>query len=242
MIKQIPNIITSANLFCGCLAILNIFHQNIPNAAIFIIAALIFDFLDGFLARKLKVISPLGKQLDSLADMVTFGVVPGMLLYQLMLKSNYYAMFESRMMFKFFLYYMFIVPVFSAWRLAKFNNDERQSAWFVGLPTPANTLLILSLAMMVYHNQFGLQRYILNSWSLVCIASLSSWLLIAEIPLVSLKFKNLAWKENKSQYLLLAFAAILLPVGKFAAVPVIILFYIILSLLNPPGKQQVISQ
>ena len=234
MLKQLPNLMTCGNLLCGCLAIVNIFHGRWDHMALLVVIALILDFADGFTARLVNNQSEFGKQLDSLADMVTFGLLPAVAMFHLMLKSQFLELYDNQLLYKFLKYYMFIIAVFSALRLAKFNLDKRQSDHFIGLPTPANTMMIISLPIIAYYNTFGLQRFILNPWMLVGIASLSSWLLIAEIPLVSLKFKNFSWKDNKVQYLLLFFSIILIPVLKFAAIPLIILLYIVFSLISPP--------
>lgn len=234
MLKQLPNLMTCGNLFCGCLAIVNIFHGRWDHMALLVGIAALLDFADGFTARLVNNQSEFGKQLDSLADMVTFGVVPAVAMFHLMLKSQFLELYDNQLLYKFLKYYMFIITIFSALRLAKFNLDKRQADYFIGLPVPANTLMIISLPLIVYYNSFGLQRFILNPWMLVGIASLSSWLLIAEIPLVSLKFKNFKWKDNKVQFLLLFFSMILLPIFKFVAIPLIILIYIVFSLINPP--------
>ena len=239
MLKQLPNLMTCANLFCGCLAIVNIFHGRFDHVAVLVAIAALLDFADGYTARLVNNQSEFGKQLDSLADMVTFGVVPGLAMFHLMLKSQFLELYDNILLFKAIKYYMFIITVFSALRLAKYNIDKRQSSYFIGLPTPANTLLILSFSLIVYYNLYGLQRFILNPWMLTGLASLSAWLLVAEIPLISLKFKNFKWSENKAQFLLLFLSACLLPVLKFAAIPIIIALYIILSLLFPPEPKTV---
>jgi CDP-diacylglycerol---serine O-phosphatidyltransferase len=238
MLKQLPNIMTMGNLLCGCLAIVSIFHGQITHAAVYVVIAAILDFLDGFVARMVNAHSELGKQLDSLADMVTFGVVPGIILFHLMLKSNYFILYEDRMIYRVFKYYMFIVTIFSCLRLGRFNIDARQTSYFIGLPTPANTLLILSIALVVHYNKFGLHLYILNPWVLAGIASLSAALLVAELPLFSLKFKNLRFADNKGQFILLIISLVLLPILKFAAFPVILLIYIILSLIYSPASSE----
>ncbi|MEP7264180.1 MAG: CDP-diacylglycerol--serine O-phosphatidyltransferase, partial [Bacteroidota bacterium] len=234
MLKQLPNLMTVGNLLCGCLAIVSVFHGQPVHAAWYVGIAAVLDFLDGFVARLVNGYSELGKQLDSLADMVTFGVVPGVILYHLMLKSSYFVTYENRDLFRVFKYYMFLVTAFSCIRLAKFNIDIRQTSYFIGVPTPINTMAIVSLWLMVYYNQFGLQHVILNPWVLVGIASISSALLIAEIPLISLKFKNFRFADNKGQFILLTLSIILIPLLKFAALPAILILYILLSAIYPP--------
>lgn len=234
--RHIPNILTCLNLFSGCIAVVAIFHGRMDYAALLICASLAFDFLDGFVARITNSYSEFGKQMDSLADVITFGLVPGLILYHLMLKSNFFILFENRLLFSFFKYYMFIVPVFSALRLAKFNLDKRQSDYFVGLPTPANTIMILSLPLIVSNDHFGLTPYILNPLMLAGIASISAFLLVAEIPLIPLKFKRGKSPEFLPKMILIGGSLLLLAVLRYAAGPAIIIFYIILSLIYPPDK------
>ncbi|MBX3163764.1 MAG: CDP-diacylglycerol--serine O-phosphatidyltransferase [Bacteroidetes bacterium] len=212
MKKHIPNIITLGNLFCGCLAIVKIFEGDLIRAAYLVGIALICDFFDGFAARLLKVTSPIGKDLDSLADMVTFGVVPGLVMFHLNSSLSYFA---------------FIIPIFSAIRLAKFNNDTRQTSSFIGLPTPANAALICSLPLAAGENYAQL-----DSWAYIPIVLIGSLLLVAEIPLFALKFKNFAWADNKIKYIFLVLCLVLLVALKFAAIPLIIILYILLSIVN----------
>ncbi len=234
--RHLPNVITLLNLFCGCLAVLSIFHGRLDHVGLYVGLALVLDFLDGFTARMLNVQSPLGKQLDSLADMISFGLVPGLILFQLMIKSYFFYLYESTVLFTVFKYYMFIVTLFSALRLAKFNLDPRQSDHFIGLPTPANTIFIVALPVILNHDYFRLTPYILNPWILISIASFSAYMLVAEIPLIALKFKTLRLKDNVPQMMLIAAAILLSFRYNYAAVPLIIIFYIILSFIYPPAK------
>lgn len=238
MLKQLPNLMTVGNLLCGCLAIVSVFHGKPVHAAVYVGLAAVLDFLDGFVARIVNGQSEFGKQLDSLADMVTFGVLPGVIMYHLMLKSCYFVMYENRDVYRIFKYYMFLVTAFSCIRLAKFNIDERQTTYFVGVPTPINTMAIVSLSLMVYYNQFGLQGIILNPWVLIGVASVSSALLVAELPLMSLKFKNFGFADNKGRFILLTLSVLLLPLLKFAALPAILILYIILSVIYPPVSKE----
>ncbi len=231
---------TLLNLLCGCIALVSVFHGRIDHAAILVVIAGILDFLDGFVARMMNAHSELGKQLDSLADMVTFGVVPGVILFNLMLQSSYFATFESRLLFSVLKYYMFIVTLFSCLRLAKFNIDPRQTTYFIGLNTPTNTFMILALPLILRHDSFGLGSFILNPFILVGIASLSAFLLVAEIPFISLKFKSLKWNDNRPQYLLILGALLLLIAFRYAGPPLVVIFYLILSLIFPPDKKQVV--
>lgn len=201
------------------------------------LTALVLDFLDGFLARMMNANSELGKQLDSLADMVTFGFVPGMILYQLFI-DHYPIAQHDDLLFKIGSILMFTVTLFSALRLALFNIDQRQASYFIGVPTPANTLMILAFPFIALHDEFGIASFLFQPLSLMIIAAICSYLLVAEIPLISLKIKSLKWSESKAQILLIIGAVILGFTLKYAASPVIIIYYIILSLIYPPYKKQ----
>ncbi len=201
------------------------------------LTALVLDFLDGFLARMMNANSELGKQLDSLADMVTFGFVPGMILYQLFI-DHYPIAQHDDLLFKIGSILMFTVTLFSALRLALFNIDPRQASYFIGVPTPANTLMILAFPFIALHDEFGIASFLFQPLSLMIIAAICSYLLVAEIPLISLKIKSLKWSESKAQILLIIGAVILGFTLKYAASPVIIIYYIILSLIYPPYKKQ----
>jgi CDP-diacylglycerol--serine O-phosphatidyltransferase len=243
MKKYIPNIFTCMNLFCGCIAVIMIFryHPNndpdndlhfLERAAYLVFLAAFFDFLDGLFARILKVHSDMGLQLDSLADMVTFGFVPGAIMYQLLKMSDPSLIYANENFLRIFQFFPFIITIFSALRLAKFNIDERQTDSFIGLPTPANTLLIVALPLILQHDTFHLTGLIRNPYFIVILSVLMSYLLVAEIPLFSLKFKNFGWKQNRYQYVLLTSAIILLSVFFFVAIPLIIFFYVFLSILK----------
>ena len=199
MKKHVPNALTCLNLFAGCLAVTQTFAGRLELAAYLVALAAAFDFADGLLARVLRVSSPIGKDLDSLADMVSFGVVPGALLFQLLTRGG--ADLPDWLP-----YAGFILTVFSALRLAKFNNDTRQTTSFIGLPTPACTLVVASLPLILANDTFGLARLILNPWVLLALTVLLSGLLVAELPLFALKFKNLRWQGNglRLSFLLLA--------------------------------------
>jgi len=224
--KHVPNAITCANLFSGCVGIVFAFQENLVFAAYALFLAAIFDFFDGFASRVLKAFSGIGKDLDSLADMVSFGFLPSAILYELFLQSPTIPNLSP-----YINYAAFLISVFSALRLAKFNNDTRQAESFIGLPTPANAILIASLPMILaQHNSFS--NIILNPWVLAVFVVLMCTLLVAEIPMMSLKFKNTDFNKNIYRYLLLLFSAILILFFKFAAVPVIIFIYITLSLIQ----------
>jgi CDP-diacylglycerol---serine O-phosphatidyltransferase len=234
--RHLPNLMTLANLFCGCLAIVSIFGGELTTASIFIFIAALLDFGDGFVARKLNAFSELGKQLDSLADMVSFGVVPGLMLYALFVMGSTRYDFDPTFMMT-GQYFMFSVTLFSCLRLALFNIDTRQSTYFIGVPTPANTMMIMSLPFILEGNVFGFEDYIYHPFFLILFAGISSYLLVAEIPLLALKFKSFAWNVNKGPYLLLIVSALSILLLKFAAAPIILIFYVILSLIFPPNKK-----
>lgn len=225
MKKHLPNAVTCLNLLCGCLALTNIFAGRLDVGAWFVAAAAAADFADGLLARALRVSSAIGKDLDSLADMVSFGVVPGAIFYALLAQQG----MNPAGLPQWVAYMGFTVTIFSALRLAKFNNDTRQTTSFIGLPTPACTLVVASLPLILSHDQFGLKDIILNPWFLLGLTVLLSGLLVAELPLFALKFKNLRWGDNRRRFLFLLLAAGLLLGLKAAAVPLVVLLYVLLS-------------
>jgi CDP-diacylglycerol---serine O-phosphatidyltransferase len=237
--RHLPNLLTLFNLLCGCIAVVSVFHGRYDYVVILVIAALIADFLDGFTARMLSVQSSFGKELDAIADMVTFGLLPGIILFHLMLKSTYFVHYENRLIFSALKYYMFIVPLFSALRLAKFNTDTRQSKYFVGLPTPANTLWIVSLPFIIRHDVFGLSDFLRHPMTLVGLASLSAWIMVAEIPLISLKVNPKDLRNSRPQLLLLGGSLLIILILRMAAPPVIIAWYVLLSLVFPPVKKSI---
>ena len=218
--KHIPNAITCANLFSGCIGIVYAFNGALEMAAYFVLLSGIFDFFDGFAARLLNVKSNIGKELDSLADMVSFGFLPGVVMFQLLTQSNYPSPYLP--------YMGFIITVFSALRLAKFNIDTRQTEDFIGLNTPMNTLFIVSLPFI----QKDYPSMISSAPLLAGLTILLSWLLVSEIRIFSLKFSSAGWQQNKIKYLFLILSALLIPFLKFLAVPFILILYIGLSLLH----------
>ncbi len=229
----IPNTLTLSNLACGLLAIHSIFTNDYIMAAWLIAFAQVFDFLDGFAARVLKVHSEMGKQLDSLADMVSFGVVPGFMVFKLFKLS----MQGGEPVPDFLPYLAFLIPLFSALRLAKFNIDSRQTDYFIGLPTPANTILIMSIALYgIYGEGENVSQLIFHPFFLVGLTLITSFLLVAEIPLLSLKFKSLNFKENQSRFILLLMIIVLFLIFRIRALVFIIPLYLILSLVFKPKK------
>ena len=219
MKKHIPNIITSLNLFSGCIAILMILKGDFQSALYCVIASGIFDFFDGMVARLLHVKSLIGKELDSLADVISFGLVPGMVMFSLLSKMDTY---------QFVPYLGFLITVFSALRLAKFNIDERQTSDFIGVNTPMNTFLVMSVPFLVERYP----EYINNLYVLISLILITSILLVSEIKLFSMKLSSLKWKDNKFKYAFLILSVILLITLKVLAIPVIFVFYIIFSILH----------
>jgi CDP-diacylglycerol--serine O-phosphatidyltransferase len=238
-IKQhIPNAITLLNLSSGLLAIIAIFKGYYDEAFLFVCLGIFFDFWDGFFARKFKVSGELGLQLDSLADVITSGVVPGLMMFKLLLDiqedstSNYYLT-EDYYYMGFVPYLGFIITLASAYRLAKFNIDTRQTDSFIGLPTPANALFIMSIPMIQFDDTHEwLVNALFNPFVLLGISLVSAYMLNAEIPLFSLKIKTFDWAHNKLQFSFLALSLVLLVVFGFTALPVIILSYVVLSVIN----------
>ena len=224
MKRSIPNAVTCLNLLCGCLALTNIFAGHLEAGAWFVAAAALADFFDGLLARVLRVSSAIGKDLDSLADMVSFGVVPGAMLFKLLATDG-----AATPLGPYLPYVGFLVTIFSALRLAKFNNDTRQTTSFVGLPTPACTLVVASLPLILSYDTFGLRAVILNPIVLVGLTLLLSGLLVAELPLFALKFKNLRWADNRRRFIFLLLGVALVIGLQAAAVPLVVLLYVLLS-------------
>jgi CDP-diacylglycerol--serine O-phosphatidyltransferase len=233
--KHIPNAITCCNLLCGCLAIVQSFEGNLVYAAYLVGLAAVFDFFDGFAARLLRVASPIGKDLDSLADMVTFGVVPGFVMYKMILNTVF---FEVNMNsnkswasdhISYLSYIAFLIPVFSAIRLAKFNNDVRQSDSFIGLPTPANAIFICSIPLIMEYSKIDIS---FNPYTLIVISVVFSLLLVSEIPLFALKFRNFSWRGNRIRYSFLALSLILLITLQFVGISLVILLYILMSVIT----------
>lgn len=235
--KHIPNVLTSFNLFCGCLAAILVLKGVFMTAAYLVFLAAFFDMLDGMIARKVGANSAFGKEFDSLADVVTFGFVPGAILFMLMKESGIEVWADEPLIQKVILYFPFIVTVFSGLRLAKFNIDTRQSTSFLGLPTPANTLMIVSFPLILIQYPGKFDSLILNPIFIIGMSLISCFLLVSEIPLFALKFKTTGFNENRFQYILITLAVILLPLFRFAAIPVLILSYLFLSLLQKVTSQ-----
>jgi CDP-diacylglycerol--serine O-phosphatidyltransferase len=235
--NHIPNFVTSLNLFSGCIGVAAIFSGHTTAAVIMMGAAAVFDYADGMVARALHVKSAIGKELDSLADVVSFGLLPAAIMYQLMLGCLNLPGKESGWLNP-YPYLAFLIAVFSALRLAKFNIDTRQSDSFIGLPTPANALLIASLPMILLQVERSGQKlvpiasFLGNYYFLLALTVVMSYLLVAEIPLFALKFKNFRWQDNKSQFSFVGLSVMLLILLHFIAIPAIILLFILMSVMR----------
>lgn len=227
MKKHIPNFITCLNLFSGCIGTIFAFNGDLKTAAFFVVLSAVFDFFDGFVARLLNVKSEIGKELDSLADMISFGFLPGMVMFQL-ITQNLNQPLSLVGLTSCLPYLAFLITVFSALRLAKFNIDTRQSVDFIGLNTPTNTLFIVSLAFVKedYPTLIG------STALLLVITFLMSYLLIGEFRLFSLKFTSTKWTENRYKFIFLILSGLLILTLQFVAIPIILVLYISLSYLH----------
>ena len=223
--RHIPNTLTCLNLFSGCVAAVMAFQSRYDMALLFIIVGAVFDFFDGMAARALHAYSNIGKDLDSLSDDVSFGVAPSLIVFSLFKEMHYPAYMAS--VVAWLPYLAFLIAVFSALRLAKFNNDTRQTSSFIGLPVPANALFWGSLVA-------GFHPFLINAMFhplyLLILVCLFSWLLVSEIPMFSLKFKNLSWKDNKVSFCFLILSACLLVLLQVRGFAASIICYILISL------------
>lgn len=240
MKRHIPNVITSCNLICGCFAVGAAFRQSFSLALGFIVLGALFDFFDGLVARLLGVSGSMGKELDSLADVVTFGVAPATLVVQMLAIT---APESDSSLMAILPFFGFLIAAFSAFRLAKFNLDTRQTHSFIGLPTPANALFWASLGMSWFDDAspFSLGSP-LSFYLLLAGVFLSCWILVSEIPMFALKFKSFGWKGNEIRYSFM-FATLIITIGSFfthfgvLGIAVTILLYVLISCLTP-SKQK----
>ena len=251
--KHIPNIITLLNLLAGVIAVMLAVSDRLIEAALFVLIGIFFDFFDGLAARLLNVSSELGKQLDSLADMVTSGVVPGIVMYQLFRKSLHkewmdglsceignWVVFEETATTTLGVTKIHLLPfvgllltLAAAYRLANFNIDERQTTTFIGLPTPAMTLFVVSLPLILaYSDIVFIKDLLLNNYFLIIITIVFSVLMNAEIPLFSLKFKNFSFKNNAIEIFFVLMTIILIILLRIIAIPIVILLYVLVSILK----------
>lgn len=249
---NVPNLLTACNMLCGILSILLSLSGRIDLAPYPLFLGAVLDFLDGFVARLLKQQGELGKQLDSLADMVTFGLAPGIMMMVILIlftgtgyPSNinhaFHSWFDDVFMGRqpnFLPFLALLIPFFSMFRLAKFNIDTRQSDRFIGLPTPANTLFFCTFPLVLTQNlvegswQYNLTEVIFHPWFLMIAIIVMSLMLVAELPLFALKFKSFRWKSNEIRYLFLITCSLLIPLTQFWSLGIIILLYLVLSLIE----------
>ena len=248
IMKQIPNLFTLLNLVFGCIAIIYIFKDDgflmtsaadtfsmgLIVAGVYIFLAAVVDFLDGFVARLFKATSEMGAQLDSLADAVTFGVAPGMIMYRLLQLALSKAALPVNDIW--YLLPALLIPCCAVWRLAKFNLDQEQAYYFKGVPTPAAGLTIASLPFIVNTTNNWAEAWLANPYILYIIIVLISFLMVSNIPLISLKFKNFSVKRNTDKFILLLIAVLSILFLKWLAVPVIFIAYVLLSLIFRPNK------
>lgn len=230
---NIANILTLINLFSGCMAVVFIFNYQIELVPYCVLISLVADFLDGFAARLTKSASNIGLQLDSLADVVSFGVVPGAIIFQLLFQKyeSSDAMLSTMRMY-IYSAPAFIVTLFAALRLAKFNVDTRQTDGFIGLATPAATMFVVGLLLIFLNNSYGLAPVVFTGKVLYGTIALLAVLMVAEIPMFSFKFKNYSFGYNKVRYLFIILSVVLLATLKFAAISLIIILYIIVSVIQ----------
>lgn len=242
MKKHIPNLLTSLNLFSGCIASVIALQSDLtmlPWVLFWIVIAALFDFSDGFAARLLKAYSPMGKELDSLADCISFGFVPSAVVFRV-LQSQVHLISENQYMVEYLPYIAFLLAIFSALRLAKFNIDERQSESFIGLNTPANALFWISFCVgIMARTQDGLMYFSPGLvYTLIVGVFVFSFLMVSELPMFSLKIKSLGLKDNLQRYFLAVFMLVLIPFTGYLSISAGILLYIALSIGNVRFKEK----
>ncbi len=232
MKKYLPNVVTLLNLFLGCLAVVMAFQEQLVLAGMFVVIGSLLDFVDGFLARILKAGSVLGEQLDSLADLISFGMAPAAILYQYMADTPQAG---GNQVLSLVPYLAFLITVFSGLRLAIFNVDTRQRTHFVGLPTPANALFFVSFPLVMAFPGWqsiisqGVAPLTANLWMMLALVLLFSWLLVSPIRMFSLKFTSLKWTGNQVRFIFLAASLLLFLIFQVSSIPLVVIFYIILS-------------
>lgn len=229
--KNLANAVTCLNLICGCLSIVYCIRIDLQMASMFIIAAAIFDFLDGFVARLTNSYSPIGKELDSLADVVSFGVAPGFILFALFYYNSNFLTIDFDPMKNWYSFAAFLLPCGSALRLAKFNIDTRQSDGFIGMPVPSMGFIVAALPFIIFDEKTPewFSNFLVHPITLIFLILGLCYLMLSELKLISLKFKTYDFSSNKPRYILLGIGAVLLVLLKFKALPLIILSYIFIS-------------
>ncbi|WP_298368945.1 CDP-alcohol phosphatidyltransferase family protein [uncultured Lutibacter sp.] len=241
--KYIPNLLTLLNLLSGTIAVIFAVNNELVIAAYLVFLGIFFDFFDGFAARLLKVQGELGKQLDSLADVVTSGVVPGIVIYKLLQTKNSIELFNTELIswkskdLEILPFFGLLITLAAAYRLAKFNIDERQTSSFIGLPTPAASIAVVSLPLILQFSSIEMvHTLILNKWFLIGLTIVLSYFMNAEIPLFALKFKDYSWKNNKIQFVFIGLTLLLSVVFQFVAIPIVIVLYVIISVVSNNNK------
>jgi CDP-diacylglycerol--serine O-phosphatidyltransferase len=238
--RHIPNLLTLSNLFCGCCALMFTLNNEPVIAAWFILGCFIFDYSYGMTARAMGISSPLGKQLDSLADTVSFGVVPSAMLHQMLVSGGVCkdlpdlpeGLFPAEWSYHTCLAALpaFVLAMFAALRLGRFNIDPRQTKYFVGLSTPGCTVFVMGLALAAYHDRFGLKEIIENQWFIYGLVALLSWLMNSEIPMFGMKIKSFDWRSNAFSLVFLAVFVMLVIFLKELAFSAVIVFYVLSSI------------
>lgn len=239
MKKHIPNLLTLGNLLCGTIATILAVQGDFVTAGLLVVLGIFFDFFDGFAARLLNVSGELGKQLDSLADMVTSGVVPGIIMFNLLIDKKYVSeSFSDEFMLSNYLpFFGLILTLGACYRLAKFNIDTRQSDSFIGLPTPAMSLFVISLPLILEYSDIEFVHNLINNkYFLITITVVLTYLMNAEIPLFSLKFKEYSIKNNLVKYLFLLISVLMIVILQYLSIPLIITLYVILSIISNTRK------
>ncbi len=220
--SQIPNLLTAANLLAGCIGVVLVAAGKLEMAPVAVVVAAVFDFFDGFAARMLKVSSEIGKQLDSLADMVSFGVLPAVTVYMLLTASMPAGQLAGLVP-----YLAFLIAVCSAFRLAIFNIDSRQTDKFIGLPTPANAIFFTSLVWTA-----AVFPQVTNTYALLALTVFFSYLLVSPFEMIALKFKNFGWIGNRPRYLVIVIAMLVIVIGGYTLLPLVILAYVLVSVIE----------
>lgn len=234
----VPNTITSLNLVSGCLAVFFAIDRQLGLASVFIFAAALFDFCDGFSARLLKAYSSIGKELDSLADLVSFGLAPAAIVFTMLEltlfgKNLHIQDIEANLNQWILLLSSLVIPIAGAFRLAKFNTDDRQSEQFLGMPIPANAIFFASLSLvLILGEQTVIEPIILNKYTLLISIFSCSFLMVSELPMFNLKFKNIKLKENALRYFFLGTTLLMIIFLQIYALPLIIIWYVLLSFIS----------
>ena len=228
MKQHIPNALTLLNVFCGACALVSILGGRYTEGVSFLVVCLVADFLDGFAARLLNVKSEMGKELDSLADMVSFGVVPAAILYKLLTTATVFSFLQQ----SYYPLLAFVITAFSCYRLAKFNLDTRQTTDFIGLNTPTNTLFFVGLLFIKINHFEGLEDLTSSTTFLYALIPISSYLLISEIPMFSLKIKGLQWQGNEARFIFAVLAVLLLVLMREAAVALLVVLYVVVNVVS----------